>query len=184
MVTGSKPTSTRADVEAVLKPDPRRFAPRILSWILCWPWDMLCSLIANNPLQLMVIFVAKEVRAGLDEITQGEFKDIEQDLIFDEPSVKPAPEPIMPAVVNERMTPPVAIEPIVAKTPVAQPAPTVAATAPVLQPAMSSAALLAAYPDDPWYASRLPAGHDDVAPRETPVWTPPQIRMLGQASVN
>lgn len=181
MVTGSKSSSTRADVEAVLKPDPRRFAPRILGWIICWPWDVLCSLIANNPLQLMLIFLAKEIRAGLDEITQGEFRDIERDLTFDEPApvLRPDPTP----VVAERMTAPVVVEPVVVQ-PVAPVMPVTQVPQPQEQQGMSTAALLAAYPDDPWYAPRLGAGQDDNSTREAAVWTPPQIRMFGQPSAN
>lgn len=180
MVTGSKPSSTRHDVEAVLKPDPRRFAPRILGWIICWPWDMLCSLIANNPVQLIVIFLATEIRAALDEITQGEFKDIEQDLVIDEPIPStPHVEPLS-AAITERLAPPLTVEPS-AGPPVG---PIVAAQpAPTLQ-AMSAATLGAAYPEDPWYAPRLPAGQDDASTREPAVWTPPQMRIFGQPSQN
>lgn len=180
MVTGSKPSSTRHDVEAVLKPDPRRFAPRILGWIICWPWDMLCSLIANNPVQLIVIFLATEIRAALDEITQGEFKDIEQDLVIDEPlPASPLVEPVSIAITERLASPPV-VEPSSAP-----PAGSIIAAQPVPALQLASAAMLgAAYPEDPWYAPRLPAGQDDESTRGPAVWTPPQMRIFGQPSQN
>ena len=103
MVTGSRPSSARHDVEAVLKPDPRRFAPSILSWMICWPWDMLWSLIANNPVQLVLVALATEIRAGLDEITQREFKAIEDDLALESELPKPPAAPATPAIVADRL---------------------------------------------------------------------------------
>lgn len=179
MVTGSRPSSARHDVEAVLKPDPRRFAPRILSWMICWPWDMLWELIANNPVQLVLVALATEIRAGLDEITQREFKAIEDDLALESELPKPPVAPATPAVVADRMVATVRAE-------------SVTATAPTLpsQPVMQSALATPYAPttpvpeDDPWYAPSQTTGKDDATSSDRPVWTPPQYRVFGQTSNN
>lgn len=205
MVTGSNFSSNRRDVEAVLKPDPRRFAARIIGWIVCWPWDLLGELIVNNPFKLIFGIAATEVRAAFDEITYGEFRDIERDLELDEPrESKPAVESQLPVTVaTERLSAASpALYPVTAPNSIAlQSAPlqTAQGTVPhavssvtFYDPAATplgtpshSAVTNPASANDPWLTPRQPASvAEPTATPTVPVWTPPQIRMFGQPSSN
>jgi hypothetical protein len=52
--------------------------------MICWPWNLVWTLLVHNPLRHMVQFAVVEVRATLDEISSGEFKEIERDLAISE----------------------------------------------------------------------------------------------------
>lgn len=72
------------------RPDPRLHAEQIILWVLCWPWNLVWTLLVHNPLRHMLQFVVVEVRATLEEISSGEFQEIERDLIIGDA----VPEPV------------------------------------------------------------------------------------------
>jgi len=72
-------------VDSITRPDPRLHAEQILLWIICWPWNLVWTLLVHNPLRHIVQFAVVEVRATLEEISSGEFKEIERDLTISEP---------------------------------------------------------------------------------------------------
>ena len=74
MVTSSNLRSPGRNVDSITRPDPRLHAEQILLWMICWPWNLVWTLLVHNPLRHMVQFAVVEVRATLDEISSGEFK--------------------------------------------------------------------------------------------------------------
>ena len=62
------------------RPDPREHAGQIVAWAICWPWNLLWTLVVYNPLRYVLRFLFHEIRSTLDEIATGEFSDIEREL--------------------------------------------------------------------------------------------------------
>ena len=171
MVTGSSSPSGRHDVEAVLKPDPLRFVGRLLGWIICWPWDLFWALCMQNPFRYLFGFAVQEVRAALDEITSGEFREIEQDLCIDPPAVVAASRIAAPetAVVGDRQALPKQA----------------AAVAPV-KASVAPAPMTSLYPtDDPWYAAASPtAARDSAETSYSGLWTQHDVGSRNRPSAN
>jgi hypothetical protein len=89
-VTNSK---VHQDMDAVTRPDPRTYSPRILCWILFWPWNLAWSVCVNNPFRYMGQFIVRLIRSTFEEISSGEFKSIEAELSLDQPPEPPAIRP-------------------------------------------------------------------------------------------
>ena len=169
MVTGSSLSLGRHDAEVVLKPDPLRFVGRILSWIICWPWDLFWALCMQNPLRYLFGFAVQEVRAALDEITSGEFREIEQDLSLDPPPVVAVPRattPETPVAVDRQSLP--------------------KAPAPIVSVAVAPAPMTSLYPtDDPWYSPPSPpAGRDSPESAYSGLWTQHDVGSRNRPSAN
>ena len=82
MVTGTDLRSREREVDSITRPDPRQHAEHILLWILCWPWNLLWTALVHNPVRHIVQFLIVELRATLEEISSGEFQEIERDLVI------------------------------------------------------------------------------------------------------
>jgi len=67
-------------IERITCPDPGHHYGQILSWVICWPWNLLWTLMVHNPFRYIAVFVLREIRSTLDEIASGEFSQIERDL--------------------------------------------------------------------------------------------------------
>ncbi len=165
MVTGSSSSSGRHDAEAVLKPDPLRFVGRLVGWVICWPWDLFWALCMQNPFRYLFGFAVQEIRVALDEITSGEFREIEQDLSLDPPPVVAVPRAAttQTPVVAERQTQPAQQPAVVAPAP-----------------------MTSLYPsDDPWYAAASPSpGRDSGEPSYSGLWTQHDIASRNRPSAN
>lgn len=90
MVTSSDLRSLGRELDSVTRPDPRQYVEQILLWMICWPWNLVWTLLVHNPLRQIVQFVVIEVRSTLEEISSGEFKEIERDLAIEEVPLAPA----------------------------------------------------------------------------------------------
>lgn len=180
MVTGSDLRSREREVDSITRPDPRQHAEQILLWVLCWPWNLLWTALVHNPVRHIVQFLIVELRATLEEISSGEFQEIERDLVIGEPlpeanrvqestdddtvAMEPgdtvmAAAPVLKAAIR---TP----EPRPAELP---PAAAVAAqsrlpnSAPVYTPPPEPAHLAAQSTEDPWFGSGKSEGEDKDA---------------------
>ncbi|MDA1249601.1 MAG: hypothetical protein O2820_10290 [Planctomycetota bacterium] len=79
MVTGTDLTRPRT-IEGITRPDPRHHYGQILSWVICWPWNLLWTFAVHNPLRYICQFALHEIQSTLDEIATGEFSEITRDL--------------------------------------------------------------------------------------------------------
>lgn len=89
MVTTSDIRSPGQDVDSVTRPNPRMNAEQILVWMICWPWSLVWTLLVHNPLRHVVQFAFVEVLTTLEEISCGEFQEIERDLTMSDPPPVP-----------------------------------------------------------------------------------------------
>jgi hypothetical protein len=62
-------------------PDPKLNASQILAWVICWPWNVLWTVCAFNPVFWLIEVVVREFRSGLEEISTGQFREIERELM-------------------------------------------------------------------------------------------------------
>lgn len=88
-------------------PDPHVNAPQILAWAICWPWNLLWTVFAYNPLRYFVEFAVTEFRTALQEISSGQFRDIQNELLEADFADLPHP-PAQPAT-QEGSRPPLII---------------------------------------------------------------------------
>ena len=77
MVTGTDLTRPRT-IEGITRPDPRHHYGQILSWVICWPWNLLWTFAVHNPLRYICQFALHEIQSTLDEIATGEFSEISE----------------------------------------------------------------------------------------------------------
>jgi len=82
MATSSDPGGIGRSSLAV--PDPRLNASQILAWAICWPWNLLWTVCAYNPLAWLIDIAVREFRSGLEEISSGQFREIERELMGDD----------------------------------------------------------------------------------------------------
>ncbi len=61
-------------------PDPGLNASQILAWVICWPWNVLWTVCAFNPAFWLIEVAVREFRSGLEEISTGQFREIEREL--------------------------------------------------------------------------------------------------------
>lgn len=119
MVTDTDLTVPRT-IEGLTLPDPRDHYGQILSWIVCWPWNLLWILSVHNPFRYIGEFVMHEIQSMLDEIATGEFSGIAQDLDEYPPcnstptalpeAVRTSPPPQPNTLASNPPNPPIAIE--------------------------------------------------------------------------
>ncbi len=62
-------------------PDPKLNASQILAWAICWPWNLLWTVCAYNPIFWLIEVAVREFRSGLEEISSGQFREIERELM-------------------------------------------------------------------------------------------------------
>jgi hypothetical protein len=104
-------STVRQELDTVTRPDPLTYAPKILCWILFWPWNLAWSVCVNNPFRYTGHVVVKLIRSTFEEISTGEFKNIEAELSLDQSVTAPAA-PVVPTALE-----PVSVAPIVAVQP-------------------------------------------------------------------
>lgn len=103
MVSGTDLTRPRT-IEGITRPDPRHHYGQILSWVICWPWNLLWTFAVHNPLRYICQFALHEIQSTLDEIATGEFSEITRDLEERAPGATappPATSPGQPARLAE-----------------------------------------------------------------------------------
>lgn len=106
-------STDRRDIDSVTRPDPLTYAPKILCWIIFWPWNLVWSVFVNNPFRYMGQFIVKVIRSTFEEISSGEFKKIEAELSLEPP---PIPTNVAPTT-NSRSVTPSYIAPSIAAAP-------------------------------------------------------------------
>lgn len=79
MVTGTD-FSRPCTIEGITRPDPRHHYGQIISWVICWPWNLLWTLVVHNPFRYIFQFTLHEIHSTLDEISTGEFSEIARDM--------------------------------------------------------------------------------------------------------
>lgn len=78
-------------------PDPKLNASQILAWVICWPWNVLWTVCAFNPVFWLIEVAVREFRSGLEEISTGQFREIEWELTggADAPEIAIAPHAVL-----------------------------------------------------------------------------------------
>ena len=71
----------RAGRSGLAVPDPKLNASQILAWVICWPWNALWTVCAYNPVFWLIEIAVREFRSGLEEISTGQFREIERELM-------------------------------------------------------------------------------------------------------
>lgn len=105
MVTGTDLTRPRT-IEGITRPDPRNHYGQIISWVICWPWNLLWTFFVHNPFRYICQFALHEIHSTLDEIATGEFSEITRDM---DERIQPALEPVhAPSTVQPAPQPTVA----------------------------------------------------------------------------
>ena len=64
-------------------PDPKLNASQILAWAICWPWNLLWTVCAYNPVFWLIEVAVREFRSGLEEISSGQFREIDRELMVE-----------------------------------------------------------------------------------------------------
>lgn len=99
MVSGSTNHRRRNSIEGLTRPDPREYVQQILAWAICWPWNLVWTVCVYNPFRYVGEFVVKEFGSALDEISSGQFREIESDLSIDE--LRASNRPAMPTSMRD-----------------------------------------------------------------------------------
>jgi hypothetical protein len=79
MVTGTDFSRPRT-IEGITRPDPRHHYGQIISWVICWPWNLLWTFVVHNPFRYIFQFALHEIQSTFDEISTGEFSEITRDM--------------------------------------------------------------------------------------------------------
>ena len=155
---------------SVTRPDPLMHTEYVLLWMICWPWNLVWTMVVHNPLTHIVQFALVELRTTLEEISNSEFKDIERDFAISEP----APVPLSAAnrLADELQRPPAQSRapvtrsgPVTPPTPVTRPGLAASKAAPAYVPPPPPPPLAAAPAEpDQWWLS-----HADDQPKSTHV---------------
>ena len=66
--------------QGILKPDVNRYKAHFSAWIVFWPWSVVWTFFAHNPIAYVARLLAEEFKAIMEDITYEQFRDIDKEL--------------------------------------------------------------------------------------------------------